>query len=528
MTFTLHRYILKELLKVFVLTAVALTLILSFGSILKPIQDYGVGPVGVLRLLCYFLPIMLTFVLPIAAVFAASLVYGRFASDNELDACRASGIGLWTCIYPGLALAVCVSISTLVLSFYVVPNYVHRAERAIKADARQILFRNIERKGYYVIPGQGNSRRIYADAVHPETDELEGVVVAEFRNTGVKKITSARRARVKFDTKDKHTTEVSVTAYDASVFDEQGQGFMTYSTFSNVIGSLLNDNIKFKEIAELQSIRADILQFDPIRKLASETFYQLTAELLAADINSTIKAGDYYQLVGPTSRMKIMAKKCEARGDRQLILTGKVKVLEADSSQAFEQNFTYESEKALIQIQIEQPARIEMTIYDTQWTLPDGTTGIAQRHFVPSLTVPAKIQATTGTDMLGAIKNMPAIISNPSTNLKSMQVMLASDIRSTQAEIEAEINWRLSFGIGCIMIVLIGAGLGIMLRGGHLLTAFGASSLPAALLIVCILTGKNIATNKNMSIMAGVEAMWLGVMVMIIVTFFVYRKLLKT
>jgi hypothetical protein len=78
------------------------------------------------------------------------------------------------------------------------------------------------------------------------------------------------------------------------------------------------------------------------------------------------------------------------------------------------------------------------------------------------------------------------------------------------------------------MIVLIGAGLGIMLRGGHLLTAFGASSLPAAILIVCILTGKNIATNRNMTIMAGVEAMWLGVAVMIILTFFIYRKLLKT
>ncbi|MGD8499623.1 MAG: LptF/LptG family permease, partial [Phycisphaerales bacterium] len=90
MLFTLHRYIFRELLRVFILAAVALALILSLGSILQPIQEYGVGPRQVVHLMGYFLPITLTFVLPMAALFAGALVYGRFAGDNELDACRAS------------------------------------------------------------------------------------------------------------------------------------------------------------------------------------------------------------------------------------------------------------------------------------------------------------------------------------------------------------------------------------------------------------------------------------------------------
>ena len=68
MVFTLHRYIFRELFKVFVLAAVALTLILSLGSILQPVQEYGVGPRQVVYLMSYFLPITLTFVLPIAAL----------------------------------------------------------------------------------------------------------------------------------------------------------------------------------------------------------------------------------------------------------------------------------------------------------------------------------------------------------------------------------------------------------------------------------------------------------------------------
>ncbi len=67
MVFTIHRYIFRELLRVFVLATIALTLILSLGSMLRPIQEYGVGPEQIIHLLGYFLPITLTFVLPMAA-----------------------------------------------------------------------------------------------------------------------------------------------------------------------------------------------------------------------------------------------------------------------------------------------------------------------------------------------------------------------------------------------------------------------------------------------------------------------------
>ena len=60
MVFTLHRYIFRELLKVFLLAAVAMALILSLGIILRPIQDYGVGPRQVVHLIGYFLPITLS------------------------------------------------------------------------------------------------------------------------------------------------------------------------------------------------------------------------------------------------------------------------------------------------------------------------------------------------------------------------------------------------------------------------------------------------------------------------------------
>ena len=188
MLFTLHRYIFREVFKVFVLAAVALTLMMSLGSILRPVAEYSVGPQQVVHLMGYFLPITLTLVLPIAALFAAALVYGRLASDNELDACKASGVSLLTLVYPGLALAIIVAIANLILSFHVVPAFVLRSQKSLKADAKQILFRNIQRRGYYELPSdeQDEQYRIFADQASTQNDTLSGVVVTEVEGAKIK------------------------------------------------------------------------------------------------------------------------------------------------------------------------------------------------------------------------------------------------------------------------------------------------------------------------------------------------------
>jgi lipopolysaccharide export LptBFGC system permease protein LptF len=126
------------------------------------VQEYGVGPRQVLHILIYFMPITLTFVLPMAALFASALIYGRFAVDNELDACRASGVGLLTLIYPGFMLALMVAIANLLLSFHVMPYFVHLAEKSL--GGRQAdLFRNLQRGLLW--PAAGSRYFIYADYV---------------------------------------------------------------------------------------------------------------------------------------------------------------------------------------------------------------------------------------------------------------------------------------------------------------------------------------------------------------------------
>jgi len=76
-------------------------------------------------------------------------------------------------------------------------------------------------------------------------------------------------------------------------------------------------------------------------------------------------------------------------------------------------------------------------------------------------------------------------------------------------------------------VIMIGIGLGIILRGGHLLSAFGASSVPAGVLIVCIMTGKNITKNPGAQAGSGIVWMWADLVFLSLLALVIYHKLLK-
>jgi lipopolysaccharide export LptBFGC system permease protein LptF len=544
MVFTLQRYIFREAFKVFVLAAVALTLIMSLGSILRPVQEYGVGPRQVVHLMGYFLPITLTFVLPMAALFAAALVYGRFANDNELDACRASGISLLTLVYPGLTLAIMVAIANLILSFHVVPAFVHRAQKSLKADAKQILFRNIQRRGYYELPPD-KQYRIYADQANSRNDTLSGIVITEVKENEIKNIITAESARVHFSPHEKFN-EVRITAHNTHQMgsEEEGWFFMEWLPLTKQFPSLLGDDIKFKKIDEMKKIRLDLMRFYPIEKLARDAYAQFTIELLAEDIAAKI-AGDikgdeapspndtsrFYKLQNDATLVGFTAGSCSLKDEKKVELFGEVVAVESDlvSKKLLR---TLRCTKALLHIEGDELApTLTMELYNAAWQRADGSEGLAGRQVIRGLLLPPAVKDKFKTaDVLKTVHSdstVSALQEGPSPALQAMQSKLYRKIRKTLAEIKAEIHTRLVFGVGCVTLIMIGIGLGIILKGGHLLTAFGVSSVPAGMLIVCIMMGKNITKNLGAHAGSGVVLMWGGLVFLSIFAMVIYRKLLK-
>ncbi|UCF00266.1 MAG: LptF/LptG family permease [Planctomycetota bacterium] len=533
MVFTLHRYIFREAFKVFVLAAVALTLILSLGSVLRFVQEYGVGPQQVIHLMGYFLPITLTFVLPMAALFAAALVYGRLASDNELDACRASGISLMTLVYPGLALAIIVAISNLILSFHVMPTFVHLAQKSLKADARQILFRNIQRRGYYKLPPEGRYL-IYADQADSKNDTLSGVVVTEVKGSEVKKIITAESARVHFSP-HKRFNEVQITAYNTYQMNPEDKGgvFFEWLPVTVEFPSMLGDDIKFKKIDEMKKIRLDLMRFDPIAKLARDSYAQFIVELLAQDIVDKIAGGSdsFYRLHSDEKFVEFTASQCVARDEEKVQLTGDVIVVESDvaTKQTLQ---TLHTTKALLYVTGDKLApTLTMELYNADWQRVDGSRGLTQRHITRGLILPKavadKVETENILEVISPASTASALRNGPSLELKGLQSGLQRRILKTLTEIKAEMHSRLVFGIGCVTLIMIGIGLGIILKGGHLLSAFGVSSVPAAVLVVCIIMGKNVTKNPQSMADIGTVLMWSGLVFLSLLAILMYRKLLK-
>ncbi len=533
MVFTLQRYIFWELFRVFVLAAVALMLMLSLGSILRPIQEYGAGPVQAIHLMGYFLPITLTFILPMAALFAASLVYGRFAADNELDACRASGISLPTLVYPGLALAIMVAIANLILSFYVTPAFVQRAQKSLKADAKQMIFRNIQRKGFYRPPD--GRYLIYADQVVAQKDTLLGVIITELKDNRIERTIAAESAIIKFNP-HKRFNEVQVTAYNTYQTGDNEAGFsMKRISLTKEFPTLLSDDIKFKKIDEIKAIRFDPMLFYPVAKIAYEAYSQFTAELLAQDINTALSSDPnaVYRLYGGRSRsgIEFKTRKCEVKNRRKVELSD-VLLTEADPSDD-KRVLTLEAQEAWLYIEGEELSpTLTMELVNATWQKIDGSKGITRRHLVRGLVLPKSVtDIFTGGNVLEVLN--PAYVSstlkkNPEANFIAVQNELRKKIQRTLIEIKAEMHSRLVFGLGCVIMILIGIGLGIIKKGGHLLTAFGASCIPAAVLIVFIMMGKNISKNQTVATAnLGLLLMWVGLVLLAILAYGIYRKLLR-
>jgi len=535
MVLTLHRYIFRELFRSFFLATVVLTLMISVGLLVPTLQDFGVSPGQIIHLLGYFLPIALTFVLPMSALFASSLIYGRFAADRELDACRASGINLWTLIYPGLTLAIFVAVVNLILSFYVAPAFIHRSEQSVKANAEHILFRNIQRKGSYTLPS--SPYRLYADRANPEKNLLEGIVIVNLPEGKPGWLVTAEQAKVRIETHSTYNKATIVTK-NAYRFNENDWVWIGDTTFYAQFPSLLSDNIKFQKIEQLKRIQKDKMNFFPIRKLIMEARAQLAMEMLARDINIQMQqTDDYYQLEevdGARSyHLSVDVCKVDPKRANALILTGPIQLVQVDRSGMTVEYTSNQGWMALENENEEENLRLEMNLENPSWKRPGVKPGKAVDKFVNNVRFPQsladKVPMDGIMDTVSQADTDASVLKGPrSARLKSLCKEIPGELTEVDNKIYSEIHSRLVLGLGSIALILTGIALGIQFRGGHMLSAFGASAIPGGVLVVFILSGKELTKNPSTPAMTGVAVMWIGLAVLAALTLWIYRKLLRT
>jgi lipopolysaccharide export system permease protein len=136
----LSRYVMDQVLRAFVLAVLALTGVIVLIMVMAEATRQGLSPGDVFRLMPYIVPGTLTYTVPVAILFAVTVVYGRLAGDNEIIAMKAAGLGVWKALRPSLWVAICLSVLLCLLSGELIP----RANHSFKSA----LFRNVEETFY--------------------------------------------------------------------------------------------------------------------------------------------------------------------------------------------------------------------------------------------------------------------------------------------------------------------------------------------------------------------------------------------
>jgi len=129
----LRKYLLKDSSIMFFFSLFVFTFALVVGNIIKLadlVINKGVNIALVGKLFLFLIPFLLSYTIPMSALSAMLLTFGRMSADNEITAMRANGINLYRLTFPLIIVGLILSLFSIVLNDRVLPE-AHFASRKI-------------------------------------------------------------------------------------------------------------------------------------------------------------------------------------------------------------------------------------------------------------------------------------------------------------------------------------------------------------------------------------------------------------
>ena len=530
---TLHWYISRELLKTAGLALAALTMLMTVFAIVEPLRKQGLAPEQVLSLFVYTVPIMLSLTLPVAALFGTTIVLGRFSQDNELTACRASGISTVAILRPALALGVIVTVASLILSNFITPRMAEKAETVVKANLMSIAARQIKKHGFI----QLHEHVVHAVEVQEKGDRLtlRGMVYARGEGEGEVTLVSAAMAWADFSV-------------------HHGETYLTISTINPVVSLPGTHQVAQGKSHPWESFPLDeYLKESPawydwttlvrtlhepeknrnIQRLLSKVSTDVSHELLCREVADAVNAGGSYdRLRQGDVTYRIRAARADLAGDIVHLRSGQgadglVRKVEVTILQNGQPMRRVVADAGVVQakwlpIASASFAMIELTgaaLVERIGAEPEGRR--AEKWTVSKLAIPESV--TTAVANAGNVYETMDHL----TTVQKRRDDIDGQIFRLRAEIIAEMNGRMAYSLSCFLLVAMGAALGVIFRGGQFISAFALSAMPATLMIVMVLMGKEMMTNKDVDPMWGYVSIWGGLVALLVANACLYVHLLR-
>ncbi len=149
---TLTRYLVWELLIVFLLTLAGMTMLILLVGVAQEAIRQGLGVKPVLQLIPFLVPNALRFAVPGTILFAACFVYGRMSGSGEIVALKSAGISPMVVIWPGMILALLASLVAVWMNDLAVTWGRQGIQRVIIGSVEQIAYGTLRTQHSYSTP----------------------------------------------------------------------------------------------------------------------------------------------------------------------------------------------------------------------------------------------------------------------------------------------------------------------------------------------------------------------------------------
>ncbi len=529
--FLLQRYVARELTKTFLLTAIGLTIVFSLGGgVFNMIRVEVLTAIQLWSILARVVPIATTLTLPVAALFSAAIVYGRFSVDNEFNACRASGINIHRLLAPAVVLGLFTAVFTFAFSNYVIPRFVEGLEEIVRSDPQKAVMQMLHTRGYIKVPG--DKYIIHADkfseyAVPPRSApaekedpnryiELRGATFLEMEVGELVRYGTTPKVVIQFTPATPQSDPtVMARMEDVRLFDQQRKQF--YQLGEQRLGPVpipwkFRRKNKFMNLSELLYYREhpwelpEIMEGLPkIRGMANEFFFYQSLATGLTGPNRTYRLGTAekgYEITA--AAVPVDPNSGHPRLEKPVIRQawdGVHRTFRAGSGDVVVER-GFGSDVPLVYIKLGN---------NVSFTDEKDPKKVIERVRVDldSVPIPPEIVDRTAAipdaDLLDYRKPLGL-----SPRIDDARRSIAKGQEWLVRRVTCEIHSRSAFSASVLVLLVLGAGLGIIFRGGQMLTAFAISFVPGLFTTVMNIMGRQLSEKENTALV-GLVVIWAGI-----------------
>lgn len=536
---TLHGYLGRDLARIGGLALISFTMLMTVFAVIEPLRRQGgINISRVAELLLYAFPMMLSFTLPVAALFASSIVYGRFSQERELMACRASGISTPSLLVPAFVLGAVVTVASLLLNSFVTPRMLSKVEATVRENFRELAYRHLRTRPY---ADYSNKIFVHADYVDEKNDVIYGLVVADSGNPQKPLIVLAQRALVNFTEKD-DLTYITFYMNDFHIARANDNNIFkgtAHPPISQPLPSPSKEDPSWYNWGKLMRTLKNPLENSAIRRDFKKTIIRdLANDMFATGIAESVNTGQGYEKLnhaGMFYRIRAGTSRVTDKGEVRL---GSA---ERDGHWIPVEVTVFEGNKPLKVITAGQGKVVtDLSPLSHEWfvtiELMDDVSilSLTESRATPQkrnewkigeLPIPKEIEEHANQLKLAEVIQNPDQLTSDPTIIKRIVRFRERVIGRLMDKVRAEMNMRAAYGISCFLMVVLGASLGMIFKGGQVIVAFAITAIPATLVIITMLLGKQMVNNQDVPPSVGFMVIWLGVVALLVADVVVYAFL---